>query len=111
MENMFISYHSLLRRQGLSWFKKDNEKVAGYHVLSVILPESLQLRLESDLDLSHHHLRKAFKGFMRHAITFSEAFKLAASGAHNQNKNKIRTKRDGGKDGYSADNDKDPDKI
>lgn len=38
IENLFISYHSLLRRNGPSWLIKDSQKVALYHVcrLSVL---------------------------------------------------------------------------
>lgn len=56
IEKLFISYKSLLRRNGLPWVHEDNEKVAVYHVLSAICPESLQRRHESDLEISHYEL-------------------------------------------------------
>eukprot|EP00180_Rhodochaete_pulchella_P004096 Plantae.Rhodophyta-Rhodochaete_pulchella.ctg7553.p1 GENE.Plantae.Rhodophyta-Rhodochaete_pulchella.ctg7553~~Plantae.Rhodophyta-Rhodochaete_pulchella.ctg7553.p1 ORF type:complete len:129 (-),score=19.30 Plantae.Rhodophyta-Rhodochaete_pulchella.ctg7553:832-1218(-) len=45
IENLFVSYRSLLRRHGLSWIVKDNQKVAVFHFLSAIRPESLRSRL------------------------------------------------------------------
>lgn len=41
IENLFVSYLTLLPRNGLSWIIKENEKVAVYHVLSSIRPETL----------------------------------------------------------------------
>lgn len=80
IEDLFVTYKSLLRRHGVSWVAKENEKVAVYHVLSAIRPVSLRCRLESDLELSHYSLRKDFKGFMAHAIKLSEAFQLVDIG-------------------------------
>lgn len=92
IETLFVSYRSLLRRHGVSWILKDNEKVAVSHVLSSIRPESLRVRLESDLALSHHDLRKDFKGFMAHAIKLSEAFQLVDNGAPSQKNNQRKKK-------------------
>lgn len=41
IENLFESYHVLLRRNRLSWLTKDNEKICVYHILSAIRPDSL----------------------------------------------------------------------
>lgn len=83
IESVFVGYHQILRRNGLSWIVKDNQKVAVSHVLSAIRPLSLRTRLESDLELSHHELKKNFKGFMKHAIRLSEAFQLVDIGKPN----------------------------
>lgn len=88
IENLFVSYHSLLRRHGLSWIIKDNQKIAVYHVLSAIRPESLRSRLESNLDFSHHHLRKNFKSFINHAIKLSKSFQLVDNGPEKTSPNK-----------------------
>lgn len=40
IETLFMSYNSLLRRNGLAWLSKDNEKISIFHVLSRIRPES-----------------------------------------------------------------------
>jgi len=80
MQGLFMSYHKLLRRHGLSWVLKANEKTAVYHVLSAIRPYSLKDRLTDDLDFAKHKLRKDFKGFMAHAIKLSEAFQLVDNG-------------------------------
>lgn len=75
-----MSYHELLRRHGLSWIVNDNPKVAVQHFLSAVRPDSLRARLESDLEFSHHHLRKYCKEFMVHVARLSEAFQLVDDG-------------------------------
>lgn len=50
---LFVLYKSLLRRYGLTWLSNDNDKISVYHVLSVIRPGPLYLRLQADLKLSH----------------------------------------------------------
>lgn len=60
MENLFVSYHALIKRHGLSRILEDNQKFAVYHVLSAIRPNILKERLTSDLEFSHHELRKTF---------------------------------------------------
>lgn len=74
IESLFVSYQLLLRRNGLSWLTKDNERISVYHVLSATHPASLRTRLESDLELSHYGLRKDIKIFMAHVVKLSEAF-------------------------------------
>lgn len=80
IEILFVYYKSILRRHGLSWITNDNEKVAVYHVLSAICLETLQDRLELDLELSHYDLRNNFKDFMAYAIKLFEAFPLVDNG-------------------------------
>lgn len=63
VEKLFISYHSLLRRNGLFWLIKENEKIAVFYILSAFRPESLRTSLESDLELSHYTLRKDLRDF------------------------------------------------
>lgn len=80
IENSFVSYKSILHCHYLSWMTDENEKVAVYHVLSSICPETLQDRFESDLYLSRYDLRQDFKGFMAHAIKWSKSFQLVDNG-------------------------------
>ena len=77
---MFVSYHTMLSRNGLLWLLKDNQKVGVTHVLSAIRPATLTEQLEGDLDFAHHGLKKDFQGFMRHAIKIAEAFQLVDNG-------------------------------
>lgn len=86
IEALFISYQSLLRRNGLQWLTKKNERVAVMHFLSTIRPLSLQSRLQSDLSLSYHRLETDFKGFMAHAIKLSDAFQLVDNGPPDRDK-------------------------
>lgn len=81
IKNLFVSYRSLLSCNGLTWLNQGNEKIAVHYVISEIRTESLRVRLETDLELSHYDLRKDFKGFMSHAIKLSEAFQLVDIGA------------------------------
>jgi len=80
MQGLFISYTTLLRKNGLSWVVTDSPKVAVQQVLSCINPKSLRTRLREDLEFSQRSLRKDFKGFMTHAIKLAEAFQLVDSG-------------------------------
>lgn len=98
IENLFVAYHSVLRRHGLSWILEDSPKIAVYHVLSGIRPQNLQNRLQSDLDFSHHELRKDFKTFMAHAVKLSEAWQLVDNGKPSKDgfDNKTHHKKRGG---------------
>lgn len=76
MENFFDYYHSLIFRHGLKWNLSENQNVALSNVLSNIRTIALQDRLRSDLNFSHHKLRKNFRLFMKHEIALAEAFQL-----------------------------------
>lgn len=82
MEDVFITYHTLLARNGLAWRIKDNHKVEVQHVLSEIRPQALFDRRTADLAFAKYDLRKDLKGFMNHATKLSEAFH-----------NRLRTKK------------------
>lgn len=85
MENLFVAYHTILRRNGLAWVVNENGKLAVTHVLSAILPRSLKTRLQSDLEFAYVLLKKDFSGFMAHAIKLSEAYQLLDNGASSHN--------------------------
>lgn len=57
-----------------------NKKIAVNHILSSVKPKQLRNRLESDLELTHISIRKEFNGFMKHALTVSDAFELNDNG-------------------------------
>lgn len=97
METLFVSYKTLFSRNGLACLVDDNEKVAVYHVLSAVCPESPLARLESDLELSHYHLRKDFKEFMAHAVRLSEAFQLVDNGGKSHVSSERKNHRYGGR--------------
>ena len=97
MESLFVSYHKLLRRHGVSWIVKNNQKVAVGHVLSCIKPATLQSRLQSNLEFSHHSLKKDFKGFMKHSIRISEAFQMVDTGPKQTKSESHRSSRSGNK--------------
>lgn len=102
IENIFVSYHSILRRQGLFWLLKGNQKLAVFHVLLAIRPESLRFRLDSNLQFSHQDLCKDFKALMKHAIKFSEAYQLVNSGLPQKPTDmyrRVRKSHSGNKDG------------
>lgn len=56
MQDVFSSYHTILRRNALTCIVMDNQKIAFAHVLSAIQPPTLIDRLESGLTFSHHAL-------------------------------------------------------
>jgi hypothetical protein len=60
---LFSSYMSLLRVNGLEWMIKDTPKKCVAHVLDALRPEALQQRITADLDFSHVNLKKDFFAF------------------------------------------------
>lgn len=108
MEAFFMSYHKMLRMNGLAWLIKSNQRVSVYHVLSAIRPRTLQDRLDSDLQFAYHDCRKDFVKFMTHCIRVSEAFQLVDSGIsrkRNEN-NSGKPKRGGNPDKGKPNSDK-----
>lgn len=101
MESLVVSYHTLLRRHGLSWILKSNQKVAVMHVLSAVKPTSLRNRLQSDLDFAHHDLKENFKGFLSHSLKVSDAFQLVDQGPKQGRKDTKGTKS-GNRSGNNA---------
>ncbi len=97
---LLCDYITLLRKHGLSWILSDSQKVSVYHVLSAIRPYTLQNRLRDDLDFSHHHLKKDFKGFTQHVIKLAEAYQLVQGGGRKPSagstRDKGKTSRSGG---------------
>lgn len=108
MEGLFISYHTILARQGLSWIIKDNQKLAVAHVLSAIRPQVLKERLEADLSFSQHALKKDFNKFLKHAVRLSEAFQLVDVGPRRKPKKNPRN-RSGNPDHLQTEPSKDSD--
>eukprot|EP00177_Eucheuma_denticulatum_P007332 GFKZ01013345.1.p1 GENE.GFKZ01013345.1~~GFKZ01013345.1.p1 ORF type:complete len:218 (+),score=13.70 GFKZ01013345.1:592-1245(+) len=93
MLSLVDAYHKLLRRNGLGWLLKENQKVAVLHVLSAVKPRTLCYRLQSDLEFSQHGLKKHLCKFMAHAVKVSEAFQLIDVGP--QLSNNCKGKRKG----------------
>lgn len=77
-----LFYLLLLRRIGLQWILKVNNKVAVGHILLPICRLSMLNRLESDLDWSHHPFKKYLKGFMRNSMKLSKEVQLVDDRNH-----------------------------
>lgn len=80
MQDLFSSYVTILSRNGLRWLIEENPKVAVYHVLSAVRPQSLQNRLTSDLSFSKYKFQKDWHAFLKHAVRLAEAFQLVDEG-------------------------------
>lgn len=74
IENLFVSYKLLLWMHGILWNIAEDEKKLRPKCTVCHLPESLQSRLESDLELSDYKLIKKYKEFTQHAVKLSGAF-------------------------------------
>lgn len=61
VENLFISYHTILRRDGLDSIVSTNQKETVHHVLSAIQLSSLPVRLSYNLKLPNTDLKKDFR--------------------------------------------------
>jgi transposase InsO family protein len=92
MQNLFVSYHGILRRNGIAWLLTANQSVAVGHVLSAVRPTALHDRLTSDLEFAYSDLRNDFKGFMAHAIKLSSAFQIIDNGPPSNDKTVNRTR-------------------
>ena len=83
--NLFVSYHALLRKHGVSWVMEENPKIAVRHVTSALRPEALRSRLESDLAFGYVHLQTNFKAFMQHCLKLADAFQILDIGPKKEN--------------------------
>lgn len=88
MQDLFSTYHTVLRRNGLGRIVKENQKVAFAHIFSAIRQQSSKHRLQSDLAFAHHALKKDFKGFPARAIELAEACQLVDSGSPSRRRRK-----------------------
>lgn len=95
MESLFVSYLSILRRNGLAWVPKVCPKVAVNNVLSAVKPGNLQESLQSDLRFAHQDLRKDFKSFMQHAVKLSIAFEIVDIGPRRDRASSTDSRRNG----------------
>ena len=104
-ETFFVSYHPILRRNGIAGLLDANQKVSVAYVLSPIWLKTVKDRLESDLEFAHHKPKKDFKNFMAHSIKRSEAFQIVDSGPKKNKKNRHRSGNDqnhGSRNGKSS---------
>lgn len=72
---------------------EQNQKIAVGHVLAAICLSTLRIRLESDLKLSHHALRKNFKKFYKQAIRLRGAFQRVDNGKQHSQATKTETNK------------------
>lgn len=93
MQNLFASFYGTLRRHVIAWLVDSNPKMAFGYVLVPIRPWRLLNRLESDFELSKGHLKKEFKGSMRHAISISESFQMIDGGRRTKQGSKASSKK------------------
>lgn len=80
IQGLFVDYYSLLTIHEIAWNFEDNQNVAVLHVFSDINPATLPKRLESDLSILHHELKKDFQKFFKHAVKLSKAFEIVNAG-------------------------------
>lgn len=100
INSLDVSYHSILKRHRIAWSLEENQNVDVYH-----FPSDIKHSLESDLYLTQYGLRKGFKGFMKHTIKLSEAFKLVDNDKTRPGNSDGNSKRSGN-DSKSKSNDK-----
>lgn len=91
MRSLFVTYHTLIRRNGKTWVLKENQKIFVSHIVRELRSQSFRQRIESDLDLPYHTLKKYLKDFMDHKIEFSWAFENVDNGPRVYNKYEART--------------------
>lgn len=87
IENLFTSYVSILRRNGLFCVIRENQGIAVKHVLAAIRPQLLELKIVSDLQITKSKFKEGFKGFMNHSVTVPDAFPLLDIGRSSMHRN------------------------
>jgi len=65
---VFLDYRTLLRTKKWESLIESNPKIAVGHICGLIRPTALKQKIENDLALSHHALRKDWKGFYKHVV-------------------------------------------
>lgn len=111
MNNLFVGYQTVLRKNGLSWVVAENPKVAVQQVLSAIHSPKIQSSLSSDMELAHIDIGKDFSKYYAHAKKLSEAFDLVHGGAlddyrTSENSSKKNSSHNRNNDGTSISNKK-----
>lgn len=66
MRSLFFKYHASFRRNGVYWLTAENLKLSVQHFISAILPEALNVIVQSDLTFGYKKLKSYFKAFMSH---------------------------------------------
>lgn len=102
IENLFISYHSLLRRNCFSWILMENQNGVVHHVLSAIRPTSLKVRLSSHLEFGYHDLRQDFRRFMGHSVKLAQELQLVDNRKPNSEDNGSNTSRKLNRGGHKS---------
>lgn len=80
MQDLFMSYHKLLRRHMMLLILQENQKIAGSNVLTTIWSKSLHHLLESDLQFGYTQCRKNFTKFIKHTVKHADSFLLLDNG-------------------------------
>lgn len=102
MELLFMSYISLLLRNGIKWVLDSNQKLAVTHIATAVRPNLLRKRLESDLGFAHTEVGKNFEGFMKHALSVSDAFGKIDNGPNSGRGNKTKKNKPNTRGGGSS---------
>ncbi len=71
MDNLFLTYFMILKKNGCEWVIENAPKVAAKHILSKIRPDPVRNRIANDLKLAHADLKKDFRRLPR---TLPQAF-------------------------------------
>ena len=66
IKSLFLDYKTFLRQRKLDSLVTDNPKLATAHIVSLLKPPALKAKIEKDLALSKHELRKQWIPFFKH---------------------------------------------
>ncbi len=76
MDNLFLNYFMIVKKNGCEWAIENAPKVAAKHILSKIRPDPVRNRIGNDLKLAHADLKKDFDAFREHCLKLSEALAI-----------------------------------
>lgn len=78
-------YKTILRTKKWEQLIENNPKVAIGHLVSILKPKPLKIKVENDLHLSEVYLQKAWRGFYQYiieeAVSCEPFFPLALKGS------------------------------
>ena len=83
---LFADYKMLLRTKKWEDLLTNNPKIAVGHIVEVLRPSELKIKVESDLSLSKKSLKKDWKGFFKYVVEQTTACEIFVS-AYNRKDN------------------------
>lgn len=93
MQLIFVTFHALHHKHGIICVTKDNPKITVQQIMTSIMLEALQTRLQSDLSFGYNHLKSELKGFMEHCLKLARRSTFWTSNRFQPSRSAIKYQR------------------